>query len=249
MEKLHVQSNHATPFQAVHARDGDPSVAELNRQIAELQATAQAKLAAYEREQSHQKQRDRELDLQTLANLRQEVAELDEVAKLAGKLTLDEARKIGRQRTKYLADIAELEEKYGLGKSAQLAVPPPAEQKSVWPTAGKIGALLILCWMIVLYSGEWILSKYPNAAIYNEVSFQKVLFGLSVYIAGFVSVVLAMNVFFPGFGKYFNPFNQSRIDFYTDFKALTEWQRNVIALLLFCALLLAYVLTVSGKLD
>lgn len=123
------------------------------------------------------------------------------------------------------------------------------DSKAVLLTVAKIAVVLVACCVAVLYSGDWIDAKYPGAAIYNEVSFQKILFGFSVFITGFVCVIMGMNAFFPGFGKYLNPFNHHGLDFYEDFKQLNEWQRNCISLALFAVLFLGFLWIATGKLD
>lgn len=123
------------------------------------------------------------------------------------------------------------------------------DSKGVLITVLKIAMTLVICGMAVLYSGDWIDAKYPGAAIYNEVSFQKIVFGFSVFITGFVCVIMGMNAFFPGFGKYLNPFNHHGLDFYEDFKQLNEWQRNIISLALFAVLFLGFLWIATGKLD
>ena len=164
----------------------------------------------------------------------------------------NEVADLVKSRRKFQKGIDEIEAKLGLTAPHQIGEDSPP---SVQPTnrfvltAIKIALLVAACWLIVLYSGDWIVSKYPNAAIYNEVSFQKVLFAFSVFIGGVVSVIMSMYVFFPGIGKYFNPFNHNELDFFQDFQQLNSWQRNLVSLALFFTLLLAYVLIAGGKLD
>lgn len=223
---------------------------DLEAAAAELTAAA-AKI----RDEKHQADleaaaAERENDARMLGLLQNELSELDEALKLAGKLSLDEAKRLSRQRVQLETEIQALEVKLGLIQPEPVKEVSKKEKLvSVWPTVAKISGLLLACWGIVIFSGDWILDKYPNAAIYNDVSFQKVLFGFSVFIAGIAAVIAALTVFFPGIGKYFNPFNREQLDFYNDFKTLSEWQRNLISIALFFVLLLAFVLTVSGKLD
>ena len=150
-----------------------------------------------------------------------------------------------------LKQIDEIETKYGLVENVVDLVQEPVKESRItaWPTISKIVGLLIICWAIVFGSGEWILEAYPNAAVYNVISFQKVLFAFSVFFAGIAASVVALYVFFPGVGKYMNPFNREKLDFFNDFKKLSEWQRTAISLALFFILFLGFVLTVSGKLD
>lgn len=224
---------------------------DIDKQIEQLKSISEAKKKKDKEAEEIRLSKERETSLKYLGECQNELVELDEVMKIAGKLSVDEARKLSRQRVTLEQNIANLEAKLGINQSS-LETELFAKKKdiaTVWPTVAKIVGLLLACWAIVIYSGDWILEKYPNAAIYNDVSFQKVLFGFSVFIAGIASVILALAVFFPGLSKYFNPFNRDQLDFYSDFKELSEWQRNIISVALFFALLLAFVLTVSGKLD
>lgn len=222
-------------------------IEDLNSEIKRLQDLHSKEIEEEHRKKSDKLQKEKADDLDNLAALKSELKELDDAAQLSGKLSLDDARNLGKQRTALHTSIAEIETKYGLYTDAQAMI--TEKQVTVWPTVAKIVALLAFCWGIVIYSGDWILDKYPNAAIYNDVSFQKVLFGFSVFIAGIASVIMSLAVFFPGLGKYFNPFNRYELDFFNDFQKLTPWQRNIIAIVLFSCLLLGFVLTVSGKLD
>lgn len=224
------------------------SAEELEREADELKAHAAAlRFQENERIQEETALR-KEKDLKILQMLRIDLRELDENLKLSGHMSLQEVTEVNKSRKQILDDISGLEIKLGLN-----SVNPESDSesaiKSVWPTVAKILALIIGCFGIVSYSGDFILEKYPNAAIYNDVSFQKVLFGFAVFIAAIASVIIALSVFFPGLSKYFNPFNRDNLDFFNDFQTLTPWQRNIISAVLFFALLLAFVLTVSGKLD
>lgn len=223
---------------------------ELEQQAAEMAARARTVREKQNADRLAQLDRERSADMNTLAESKSRLKELDGIMAVAGKLTLEEAKQLARERQRLLEGIQEIEAKY------EMAQPAPAEEtqtepsdNAVWVTTLKIVALLLICWGIVLYSGDWILGKYPQAAVYNEVSFQKILFGFSVFIGGVVSVIIALSVFFPGFGKYFNPFNHSQLDFFDDFKTLSEWQRSLIALALFASLLFCFVLVAAGKLD
>lgn len=228
------------------------STEDIDKQIEELKSISEAKKKRELAAEEDRLKKDRESSLQYLENYRNELNELDEVMKLAGKLGLDEARKLSKQRTVLEQNIVAIEKKLGFNQMSaepEISEEKPKQAPTVWPTVSKILGLLFACWAIVIYSGDWILEKYPNAAIYNDVSFQKVLFGFSVFIAAIASVILALSVFFPGLSKYFNPFNRDQLDFFNDFQSLSPWQRNIISAALFTALLLAFVLTVSGKLD
>lgn len=241
--------NPKSPFTVNLADTDGPTPEELETRAKEM--LAQAEKARAEAEQSRQAklERDKSADLETLENLRREVSKLEFVAQGTSDPTKRE--EIYVKLIKYRFGIQEIEEKYGFNvpEIPEQSVIKPPNSSAVLVTALKIAVLIVACWGIVLYSGDFIVSKYPNAAIYNEVSFQKVLFGFSVFIGGFVSVIIALNVFFPGFGKYFNPFNHSALDFFDDFKQLNSWQRNLIALGLFFCLLFAFVLIAGGKLD
>lgn len=244
-------TNSTTPFKVSKNETDDLTpeqlIAEANAMVEKAkEMNLQAQKAAAEK-----LERDRSYDMETLDNLRKEVAKLEFVEK--GTHDPDRRGELYSKISKYKADIDEIELKYGLKPTEENTVPAMLEETvsstGILMTTLKIASLLIICWGIVLYSGDWIIAKYPNAAIYNEVSFQKVLFGFSVFIGAFVSVIIALNVFFPGFGKYFNPFNNNSLDFFDDFKTLSSWQRNVISLFLFFCLLFAFVLIAGGKLD
>lgn len=226
-----------------------PTPEELEAQANQMLAVAKEAKRKAEADKAARLEQNRANDLATLDNLRKEVAKLEFVEK--GTTDPEKRYDLFTKIAKYKADIEEIETEYGLNKKVEVQ-PEPIEKPSssaVLVTTLKIASLLIVCWLIVLFSGDWIVAKYPNAAIYNEVSFQKVLFGFSVFIGGFVSVIIALNVFFPGFGKYFNPFNHNSLDFFDDFQTLTAWQRNLISIALFFCLLFAFVLIAGGKLD
>lgn len=219
--------------------------------LAELKAIEDAEKAEKERQELEQKaqiERERAFDMQLLSEYKAEVDEVNEALRYVS--AKDEVAELIRRRRKAELGVREIETKYGINQIAQELLPEPTPQKGDFiKTAWKIVALLLACWGIVLYSGDWIVSKYPSAAVYNEVSFQKVLFGFSVFVGGVVSTVVILVMFFPGLGRYFNPFNHHSLDFFDDFKTLAPWQRNVVALVLFLGLLLSYVLIVAGKLD
>lgn len=219
--------------------------------LAELKAIEDAEKAEKERQELEQKaqiEREKAFDMQLLNEYKAEIDEVNEALRYVS--AKDEVAELIRRRRKAELGAKEIETKYGINQTAQQLLPEPTPQKGDFiKTAWKIVALLLACWGIVLYSGDWIISKYPSAAVYNEVSFQKVLFGFSVFVGGVVSVVVILVMFFPGLGRYFNPFNHHSLDFFDDFKTLTPWQRNVVALVLFLGLLLSYVLIVAGKLD
>lgn len=226
-----------------------PTPEELEAKANEMLAAAKEAKRKSELEKATRLEQNRANDLATLDNLRKEVLKLEFIEK--GTTDPEKRGEIFTKIMKYKADILEIEEQYGLNyrpvEGTQAAERP--QSSAVFVTALKIASLLIVCWVIVLFSGDWIVAKYPNAAIYNEVSFQKVLFGFSVFIGGFVSVIIALNVFFPGFGRYFNPFNHNSLDFFDDFQTLSPWQRNLISIALFFCLLFAFVLIAGGKLD
>lgn len=194
--------------------------------------------------------KEKEDDLKLLALHKEDLKQIDEDLKYPG-LSLAEVNLTNKKRFQVLHDISEIERKYGLVENVIDLVSEPVKGPKItaWPTISKIVGLLIICWAIVFGSGEWILEAYPNAAVYNVISFQKVLFAFSVFFAGIAASVVAQYVFFPGIGKYMNPFNREQLDFFNDFKKLSEWQRTAISLALFFILFLGFVLTVSGKLD
>ena len=194
--------------------------------------------------------KQKEDDLKLLALHREDLKQIDEDLKYPG-LSLAEVNLTNKKRFQVLHDISELEEKYGLIEPAAAQYQEPVKETKItaWPTISKIVGLLIICWAIVFGSGEWILEAYPNAAVYNVISFQKVLFAFSVFFAGIAASVVALYVFFPGVGKYMNPFNREQLDFFNDFKKLSEWHRTAISIALIFILFLGFVLTVSGKLD
>lgn len=224
---------------------------EIDKRIVEMQQARDAIMARQATAEANRVLQEQNDDLKRLFELRKGLKELDEAIKISGKLELSDAVKLAKQRTVTIEEITALENKYGydVEQDGNGLTELKGSAKSVWPTVAKIALLLFVCWGIVVQSEYYILAKYPGAATYNVVSFQKVLFGFSVFNAAIVAVIIAFSMFIPGVGRYFNPFNRDELDFFTDFKNLTEWQRNIIALSLFAVLLLSFVLTVSGKLD
>jgi hypothetical protein len=220
----------------------------LKAQLAQIEAI-EAQVEAERKERDYQqKQKQQETDFLLLDDYETRLAEAEESLKYV--TDKEGVAELLRTKRKLVAGITEIKTKYGLNQAeTQEQVNHEPKKGGFIKTAWKIAALLLACWGIVLYSGDWIVSKYPAAAVYNEVSFQKVLFGFSVFVGGVVSVVVILVMFFPGLARYFNPFNHHSLDFYDDFQKLTEWQRNTIALVLFLGLLLSYVLIVGGKLD
>ena len=151
--------------------------------LAELKAIEDAEKAEKERQELEQKaqiERERAFDTQLLSEYNAEVDEVNEALRYVS--AKDEVAELIRRRRKAELGVREIETKYGINQIAQELLPEPTPQKGDFiKTAWKIVALLLACWGIVLYSGDWIVSKYPSAAVYNEVSFQKVRFGFSVF--------------------------------------------------------------------
>lgn len=171
---------------------------------------------------------------------------------MSGKLDLADLTKLQDEKENILSDINTIETKYGIAQA--LAEPEPVAVKTEKPvtkmqTILKVIGLVVVIWAIIFGSGDLIMEYYPNAAVYNVVSFQKVLFAFSVFMAGLACVVAGLTIFFPGMARYFNPFDRDSLDFFNDFKILTEWHRVIISVVLFSALLFAFVLLASGKLD
>lgn len=229
-----------------------------NEEVASRKAALEAELAALEAEQQQQKEEEAERlreqreaverRIQGLRsdarNLRQKALTAKSKGQVADEKLFADAAIDKDWEANHLAKEWELEETTLATEAIE-----ETDSKGVLVTVLKIVGVLALCGWAVLASGDWIEGKYPGAAIYNEVSFQKILFGFSVFITGFVSVVMGMNAFFPGFGKYLNPFNHHGLDFYEDFKQLDEWQRNIISLALFAVLFLGFLWIATGKLD
>lgn len=237
------------PFKGVILNSETPE--EIDRKAQELQEAAKALREKQRNAAQNRLQMEKETDMRHLREFKETLRKIDNVVNYTGKMDLDQAFELTERRDKILTQIADIEAKYGIDQVTEQDVIMEREKRSssIWPTVAGIIALLVVCWGSVVYSGNWILDRYPGAAIYNAVSFQKVIFGFSVFIAEVAGAIIATAIFFPGLGKYFNPFNRDQLDFFTDFKQLSAWQRNIISLFLFFALLLAFVLTVSGKLD
>lgn len=183
------------------------------------------------------------------ATLLKDAAALEQKAQAyKTKADIDEALEKAEYYRELAAEIAPLGD-----EAAPVDYPPaPAPNESMWPVlwvATKVALLIVLCSWAVLSSDDWISQKYQDANVYNEISFQKVLFGFAVYIAAFVASIVAMAVFFPGFARYFNPFNHHNLDFYDDFQQLDAWKRNVIGFGLWAIVFLGFVLIATGKLD
>lgn len=247
-----MQGNSAPAFKVTQGEaisDAATKKQALLEEIAALEAAENREKEEREKEERGRKQREQSLDMQLLEDCRSHLAEVEESLKFV--TTKEDVGELLRQKRKLQKGIAEIETKYGLNQPINETAPEvqPVKHRGFVATAWQIAALLAVCWGIVLFSGDWIVSRYPNAAVYNEVSFQKVLFGFSVYVSGVMAVIAILTIFFPGFGKYFNPFNHGNLDFFDDFKILSPWQRSLIALFLFFSLFLAYVFIVAGKLD
>ena len=196
--------------------------------------------------------KEKQVDMDILAKLKSDLKQSESLLALPGKLSLDDLKKVQNENAVYIEAIRVIEEKYGI---AQLAADPEKSAiKSDKPvtkmqTILKVSGLVVLIWAIIFGSGDLIMEYYPNAAVYNVVSFQKVLFAFSVFMAGLACVVAGLTIFFPGMAKYFSPFNRAQLDFFNDFKTLSEWHRVLISVVLFSALLFAFVFLASGKLD
>ncbi len=239
-----------TPFKGVTARTIEDMEAEAGRLLEQARekriADDQQRQAAYEQKKAE--------GLTELQNCKHKLQTLDSAAKLAGQLSLSDAEKYSIQRTELLSKIEKIESAYQLRPTGyEEVLQEKAERKSqaanIRAAVIKIGSWALLGYAFVFLSGNWILNKYPGAAIYNEVSFQKVLFAIAVGITIIGAVILALNAVFPGIGRYLNPFNLYEFDFFDDFTTLTPWQRNIIALALFSVVLFSFVWIVSGKLD
>lgn len=222
--------------------------------IAQAEQLKQKKI----QEEKEKAESDRQMNEELLKHNHSDLEEIIEQLNYSDRLTSDELKKTLRTKKDILSEINRLESVLGLNTMPEFsATTQPQAQDfekpeavlSKWPTIAKILALVFGCWTIVSFSGDFILDKYPNAAIYNDVSFQKVLFAFSVFIFSFAAVIVSLAVFFPGISKYFNPFNRDQLDFFQDFKSLDQWQRTIISVALFAAVLFSFVLLVSGKLD
>lgn len=234
------------------SREGDDAAAKkqaLLQEIAEIEAAEKLEEQQRKAQEAERKAKEKIVDMRNLEDFRGQLADVDESLKYVTQK--EDVGELLRQKRNLQKGISEIENRYGLNQPINETTPeaPPVKHRDFMATAWQIAALLAVCWGIVLFSGDWIVSRYPNAAVYNEVSFQKVLFGFSVYVSGVMAVIAILTIFFPGFGKYFNPFNHGNLDFFDDFKTLTSWQRSLIALFLFFSLFLAYAFIVAGKLD
>lgn len=235
---------HDSPSDEVASRK-----AALEAELAALEAEQQ-QFKAEEAERLREQRESVERRIQGLRgdarNLRQKALTAKSKGLVADEKLFADAAIDKDWEANHLANEWEIEEAAVAYEQAQTQ---ETDSKGVLITVAKIALTLIVCGLAVLYSGDWIDAKYPGAAIYNEVSFQKIVFGFSVFITGFVCVIMGMNAFFPGFGKYLNPFNKHGLDFYEDFKQLNEWQRNIISLALFAVLFLGFLWIATGKLD
>lgn len=225
---------------------------EIEKKANDLLATAETMRQKQNEVVKAAKEKEKKDDMNLLEKHRNDLRENQALLAMSGKLDLIDVKNLHAEKTSILEDIRAIEERYGLVDSTPSLVEiteKPVKTLSALPTIAKVTALVVACWAIVFGSGEWIMEAYPNAAVYNVVSFQKVLFAFSVYMAGIASVIASLVIFFPGLAKYFNPFNRDQLDFFNDFKILSEWQRVLISVVLFCALFFAFVMTASGKLD
>ena len=233
----------------------------LDRQAEALNNQAQQLRDRQAQEREERAKLDRQNQLELLKDNQKDLAELEETLAYSEKLPVDELKKLVRTKKEILNSIKRLEDSLGVTQQIQehkddaadldlvMKNAKPAVNSSKWPTIAKVLMLIFVCSAIVLVSGDFILDKYPNAAIYNDVSFQKVLFAFSVFIFIQAGVIISLWVFIPGIGKYFNPFNSYQLDFYQDFKELSTWQRTCIAVAIYSVLLYSFVSLASGKLD
>lgn len=248
-----VQTAQAQPFKVTQGdamSEAEAKKLALLKEIADIEAAEQREIQEREAEDRDRKAKQKMVDMRNLDDFRGQLADVEEALKYVTQK--EDVGELLRQKRQLQKGISEIETKYGLNQPIDETAPevhPVKHRGKFIATAWQIAALLAVCWGIVLFSGDWIVSRYPNAAVYNEVSFQKVLFGFSVYVSGVMAVIAILTIFFPGFGKYFNPFNHGDLDFFDDFKTLSSWQRSLIALFLFFCLFLAYVFIVAGKLD
>lgn len=225
----------------------------------EIEKTAQELLASADSLRKKQnevaqatREKERQTDMNLLEKHRADLKRAENLLKMSGKLDLADLTKLQDEKESILNDINAIETRYGIAQA--LADPEPAAVKTEKPvtkmqTILKVSGLVVVIWAIIFGSGDLIMEFYPNAAVYNVVSFQKVLFAFSVFMAGLACVVAGLTIFFPGMAKYFNPFNRDQLDFFNDFKILSEWHRVLISVVLFSVLLFAFVFLASGKLD
>lgn len=239
-------------------QDQDMDVATKKAAVLAEKAAVLAELAAIEEDERRFKEEEeerlkgqRQAVERRIAGLRSDARNLRQKAIVAkAKGLIADEKLFGDSAIDKDWEAAHLAQEWEIAET-ELATDEAQEisPKGVLATVLKITSVLALCGWAVLASGDWIEGKYPGAAIYNEVSFQKILFGFSVFVTGFVSVIMGMNAFFPGFGRYLNPFNHHGLDFFEDFKTLSEWQRNIISLALFAVLFLGFLWIATGKLD
>jgi hypothetical protein len=234
---------------------------ELIKHAQSLMVIAQQREAEQSKAVEAQKQRERQEKVRILEKMRKDLNRAERrlaFLRDAKPISADDILTLETDLENAIENVADLKgEIVLLTEQLGLVEAPPVALvgKSSTNWAGlswavvKILVLLAACSVIVLYSGEWILRKYPNAAIYNEVSFQKVLFGVSVFFTGIVTSIVAMSLFVPQLAKYMNPFINNEPDFFKDFKTSLPWQRSFFAILFFVAFFLAFVLIVSGKMD
>jgi hypothetical protein len=225
----------------------------LEARARELREEEAQKVREKQRLENEAFNRQRTEDLSRLDALNAEWDLLEESIKLAGKLSLAESNIVIARKRELRKELDAIEEKYGLNTSSVLgeAVARVREEKSssTLPTVLKVLAAVFFCSCAVLFSGDWIVARNPNAAVYNEVSFQKVIFGFAVFFCAIGVAIASLGVFIPVLARYCNPFKSKKLDFETDFQTLTPWQRTILALASFFALLLGFILIASGKLD
>ncbi|GLU54443.1 hypothetical protein Dfri01_39040 [Dyadobacter frigoris] len=225
---------------------------EIEQKANDLLATAETMRQKQNEVVKAAKEKEKQNDMNLLEKHRADLKRTVGLLTLPGKLDLADLTKLQDEKDSILEDIHEIEVKYGI---AQLVADPEQSvvksEKSVtkMQTVLKVIGLVVVIWAIIFGSGDLIMEYYPNAAVYNVVSFQKVLFAFSVFMAGIACVVAGLTIFFPGHAKYFNPFNRDSLDFFNDFKSLSEWHRVLISVVLFSSLFFAFVMIVSGKLD
>lgn len=215
--------------------------AAMKASLAEIERL-KAEQKAYEATQKEEKRRQK-------AKFLKDAEELDKKAAMYKKREdIDEALSEAAYFRQLASELI-VDDEIQLDTGVEAVEPRKESENGVLFTTLKIVGLIGACCWAVLNSGDWILNKYPGAGIYNEVSFQKIIFGFAVYIGGVVASIVALSVFFPGFGKYFNPFNSNSLDFFDDFKNLEPWRRNIIGFGLWAALFLGFLLIATGKLD
>ncbi|WP_254562127.1 hypothetical protein [Dyadobacter diqingensis] len=238
------------PFRGLVLNTETPE--EIEQKAAELLASADNMRKKQNEIAQANREKEKQTDMNLLVKHRADLKRTEDLLKLPGKLELTDLKKLQDDKDVILADILAIETKYGMAQATadpQQSDEKPKKEVTKLQTVLQVFGLVVACWAIVFGSGDLIMEYYPNAAVYNVVSFQKVLFAFSVFMGGIASVIAALAIFFPGHAKYFNPFNRDQLDFFNDFKTLSEWHRVLISVVLFSALFFAFVLTVSGKLD